>query len=146
MLDSRALFVIHFRYSSVYMSIPNSLSHFLMKLTLLFKVTLYYLGGQKSHALLAFPSRKEYFLKEQWEIEEMCLLSPRSFDILVSLARSLVFKREKPSQVLSHYWFRAPFGVGGATGDASTKDRDPTTAFGFHYRFQITPRSMGHLG
>ena len=60
MLDSRSLLVSHFKYSSVYMSIPHSLSHFLIKLTLLFKVTLYYLEDQKSHALLAFPSREEY--------------------------------------------------------------------------------------
>ena len=30
--------------------------------------------------------------------------------------------------------------MAGATGGASTKDRDPTTAFGFHYRLQITPK------
>ena len=65
------------------------------------------------------------------------------FDVLVSLAKSLVFKREKPNQFLSHYWFRAPFAVGGATGDASTKDRDPTTAFGFRYRLQIIPKVYG---
>ena len=143
---TRSLLVIHFKYSSVYMSIPNSLSHFLINLTLLFKVTLYYLGGQKSHALLAFPSREEYFFKRTVGDRRSVSFESQVIDVLVSLARSLVFKREKPSQVLSYYWFRAPFGVGGATGDASTKDRDPTTAFGFHYRLQITPRSMGHLG
>lgn len=60
MLDSRALLVNSFLGIAVCMC-PKLLSHFLMKLTLLFKVTLYCLGGQKSHAAFAFPSRKEEY-------------------------------------------------------------------------------------
>ena len=70
----------------------------------------------------------------------MCPLSSRSSMFLLAWPSLWFLSERNPT---SHYWFRAPFAVGGATGDASTKERDPTTAFGFHYRLQIIPKVYG---